>query len=464
MRDTQRQALRIVSQSMQSHGGRALLVGGAVRDKVWAEIQDREWEISDLDVEVFGLPGWELREIAGELGQVSVCGQSFEVIQLTMQIGGDGERVDVDLSLPRRDSKVGEGHRGFQVEGDPWMTIEDAAGRRDFTCNSMSWDPLTGELIDPFGGKHDIEMGLLRMVSRDHFGEDPLRVLRGMQFASRFGWKMDRDTVIECQSLFDEFPTLSRDRLWAEWKKWASGVRPSNGLRVLRKTWWVEWFPELERMVETEQDPVRHSEGNVFRHTQLVVDELARMGAGVEVMMAGLLHDIGKASTTSVGEDGHVHAFGHAQAGEELARRFLERIGAPKDVTEVVTRLVGAHMWHLNGASVRNVKRWSRRVSPASMGQLVQLVVADSRGRGWRGSGRNEELPWQVKELIGSVEAAGVQEEEEKPLLRGRDLLSLGMVEGPEVGEVLRESMEVQIEEGWTSREEAVEWAEARLG
>ncbi|MBU0778225.1 nucleotidyltransferase [Patescibacteria group bacterium] len=448
MRKNLEDALRAVALAVRDAGGRALLVGGAVRDMAAGE------KVHDLDVEVFGLEADKLLDVASGLGSVDVCGRAFAVVKVAVEV--DGEKVQVDLSLPRVESKSGQGHRDFTVDGKPELSVKQAASRRDFTINSMGWDVLTGELLDPFGGREDLARGTLRATS-EKFGEDPLRVLRGMQFASRFNLRMDRETAKTCRDLVFEFDTLSTDRVREEWLKWAKGKTPSAGLKVLLETSWLAHSPELCLTLCCRQDPERHPEGTVWEHTLEVVDKAAESG-GDAVVFAALLHDVGKAHTTEVGSDGRLHSFGHAQKSAELARVFMERLEMPKKLTEKVVKLVGAHMWHLNGVNKNAARRWSRKIAPATMGELASVVEADCLGRGSKSG-----LPWQVIELRRAVEDAGVVDEEEKPLLLGRHLLALGMTEGREVGVVLKEALEEQLDAGWSTLADALEWARSRV-
>src|SRR6195952_1373873 len=164
-----------IATAVRDAGGRALIVGGWVRDRLLAL---PEPENSNVALEIFGLPAERLRAVLESFGRVDAVGESFQVYK----IGG------IDVSLPRRDSKAGRGHRGFEVTGDPDMSIAEAARRRDFTINAISQDPLTGEYFDPFDGRADLERRLLRVVDPQTFADDSLRVLRGVQLAARFGF------------------------------------------------------------------------------------------------------------------------------------------------------------------------------------------------------------------------------------------------------------------------------------
>src|SRR5687767_12914858 len=190
-----------IARAVQAAGGRALIVGGWVRDQLMQR------ESKDIDLEVYGLPSSRLRELLGQFGSVNAVGESFTVFKV----------ADIDVALPRRESKVGRGHKGFEVTGDPDMTPHEAARRRDFTVNAISWDPLTGEFEDPFDGRGDIGRKLLRAVDERTFGEDSLRVLRAVQFAARFGFVLDAATEALCRRIsLDDLPA---ERVWGEFEK-----------------------------------------------------------------------------------------------------------------------------------------------------------------------------------------------------------------------------------------------------
>ena len=247
-----------IAQAVRERGGRALLVGGWVRDRLLGIAS------KDIDIEVFGLQPADLRATLERFGDVNAVGESFKVYK----VGG------IDVAIPRRDSKVGTGHRGFEVTGDPHMSIEEAARRRDFTINAISFDPLTNEYLDPFDGRTDLlERRTLRVVDAGRFGDDSLRVLRGVQFAARFGLTMDDAT----KALAREIPLddLPAERVWGEVEKLLLlAPRPSEGfalaleLGVVRRT-----LPELEPLVGCPQEPEWHPEGDVWVHTLMVIDQ-----------------------------------------------------------------------------------------------------------------------------------------------------------------------------------------------
>jgi tRNA nucleotidyltransferase (CCA-adding enzyme) len=293
-----------LARASRDAGGRALLVGGCVRDVLVG--QPKDW-----DVEVYGIEPAKLRALLDQFGPVNVVGEAFTVYKLG---------PDLDVSLPRRERKAGRGHRAFVIEGDPSMTFEEAARRRDFTVNAILQDPLTGEIIDPFGGREDIRKRTLRAVSVDSFAEDSLRVLRAAQLAARFEFDIEPETVVLCRGI--DLSDLPAERVWGEVEKiLLRASRPSIGLKWLREMTVVDQlFPEIKALIQVPQDPEWHPEGDVFVHTQLVTDRARELiedlsyGKQITVMLAALAHDFGKPATTEFLE-GHWRSRGHEEAG-----------------------------------------------------------------------------------------------------------------------------------------------------
>ena len=240
--------IEAVARLVAAAGARAWLVGGAVRDSILGR------ECKDADIEVFGLSPEDLRRTIGSRYSFDECGVSFGVLKL--------KGIPIDVSLPRRESKCAPGHKGFSVDSDPFLSIEEAASRRDFTINAIYRDPLDGSIEDPFGGEGDLKRRMLRHVS-PKFSEDPLRVLRGMQFVARFNLSPAPETIALCRSIGME--DLPCERIMEEWSKLIlKGARISSGLQFLRATQWTRYFPELDRLIGCRQDPQWHPEGDVW--------------------------------------------------------------------------------------------------------------------------------------------------------------------------------------------------------
>jgi tRNA nucleotidyltransferase (CCA-adding enzyme) len=218
-----------IASAVRDRGGRAVIVGGWVRDRLLGLVA------KDIDVEVFGIPPSDLRLLLERFGRVDTVGESFTVYKV-------GE---IDISLPRRESKIGRGHKAFAVQGDPGMSFEEAARRRDFTINAIGWDPLEENYLDPFDGRGDLLRRVLRVVDPATFGDDSLRVLRALQFAARFDLTLDAATRDLCRSI--PLDDLAPERIWGEVEKLLLlPRRPSIGLAAALELGVVaRLFPEL---------------------------------------------------------------------------------------------------------------------------------------------------------------------------------------------------------------------------
>ncbi len=443
-----------LSQGIHDAGGRALLVGGCVRDMLMA-VEPKDW-----DLEVYQLDAARLREVLDQFGSVNVVGESFTVYKLDN---------DLDVSIPRRERKSGRGHKGFVIEGDPAMSVAEATRRRDFTINAILQDPLTGELIDPFMGRQDIERRMLRAVSADTFAEDSLRVLRAAQFASRFDFDIDAGTVELCRGL--DLSDLPAERIWGEMEKLLlRSARPSVGLEWLHKLGATEkLFPEIQSLVGVPQDPEWHPEGDVFVHTKLVIDRARELiddlsyARQVTVMLAALAHDFGKPATTEFLE-GRWRSRGHEEAGVEPTESFLNRINVHTiegyNVRAQVVALVREHLKPGEFYKKRDevgegaFRRLARKCEPDL---LYRVAKADSLGRNaewvprdqWYGAEAQEWFRERARELE-------VEQRPPDPILLGRHLLELGMTPGPAMGEITRAVYEMQLDGRVRDLEQAI--------
>ena len=447
-----------LSQAIRDAGGRALLVGGCVRDALMGA-QPKDW-----DIEVYQLDAVRLRQILDEFGPVNAVGESFTVYKLGQ---------DLDVSMPRRERKAGLGHKGFVIDGDPSMSVADATRRRDFTINAILQDPLTGEVLDPYNGQRDIGQRVLRAVSTETFAEDSLRVLRAVQFAARFEFDIDPETVELCRSI--DLSDLPAERIWGEMEKLLlQAPRPSVGLEWLRKLGAVEkLFPEIQSLIGVPQDPEWHPEGDVFVHTQLVIDRARELidelsyPRQVTVMLAALAHDFGKPATTEF-LDGRWRSRGHEEAGVPPAESFLDRVNVHTidgyNVRAQVIALVREHLKPGEFYKKRDevgdgaFRRLARRCEPDL---LYRVAKADSLGRNaawvprdkWYGAEAQEWFIQRTKELQ-------VEQRAPDPLLLGRHLLELGVQPGPQVGEITRAVYEMQLDGRVRNLDEAI--AEAK--
>jgi tRNA nucleotidyltransferase (CCA-adding enzyme) len=476
-----------LSSAIRERGGRAMLVGGCVRDELMG-LDPKDW-----DLEVYGVEAGELRELleafangidaddgvgipdddaAGQRlrtgasavrgGPLVAVGEAFAVYKL-----GN----DLDVSIPRRERKTGKGHRGFAIEGDPEMSFEEASRRRDFTINAILQDPLTGEIVDSFNGRDDIEKKIIRHVSNETFAEDSLRVLRAAQFAARFEFDIAPETVEICKKI--DVTDLPKERIWGEFEKiLLRADKPSIGLRWLYELDVVEQiFPELKSLVAVPQEPEWHPEGDVDIHTMMVADEARKLinelpyAKQVTVMLAAVAHDFGKPPTTKF-FDGRWRSHNHDEAGIEPTISFLDRLGIYTingyDVREQVIQLVRYHLkpGEFYKAESKNpvgdgaFRRLARKVEPDL---LYRVAKADSLGRNpdWLPPEKrfgSEAQEW----FIERVHELQIEKKAPDPILMGRHLVEMGLQPSPKFKRILDAVYEMQLDGKITNLNEAI--------
>ncbi|MBA3297722.1 MAG: HD domain-containing protein [Acidobacteria bacterium] len=434
--------------------GRALIVGGWVRDRLMGRPS------KDIDIEVYGLETPRLRDLLERFGTVNTVGESFTVYKV----------ADLDVSIPRRESKTGRGHRGFDVTGDPALTTAEAARRRDFTINAIAWDPLTHEYEDPFNGRADLETGVLRAVDARTFGEDSLRVLRAVQFAARFEFALAPATAQLCRDIpLDDLPS---ERIWGEIEKLLlHAERPSIGLVLALDLGVIDTlFPEIKALVGCPQEPEWHPEGDVWVHTLLVMDEARKRISDLDrprqiaVMLGALLHDVGKPPTTAL-VDGRIRSIDHEQQGVAPAAAVLDRLNVHTiSGYDVRAQVLGIVAHHLKPGMFRQSPTpvtdgaFRRLAQKVDLELLAVVARSDCEGRG--GGFDCSAMDW----FLERARELGVQNAPPKPLLLGRHLLSLGIAPGPRMGEILRAVYERQLDGSVATVDEGVELAKSLIG
>ena len=452
---------REIAAAVRDAGGRALIVGGWVRDRLLAGAAASDVEGSkNIDLEVFGVAPERVRQILESFGRVEAVGESFQVYKVG----------DIDVSLPRRDSKFGRGHRGFVVVGDPSMSIEEAARRRDFTINAIAWDPLSGEYFDPFDGRRDLEARRLRMVDPRTFPDDSLRVLRGVQFAARFELTLDEATADLCRGIaLDDLPS---ERIWGEFEKLLFAPRPSCGFTVALDLGVVEkLFPEMHALVNCPQEPEWHPEGDVWVHTLQVIDQararIEDLGRPqqITVMLGAVCHDLGKPPTTAF-IDGRIRSMDHEEQGVAPTLAFLDRLNVHSidgyDVRRQVAGLVAQHLKPGSWFKVRDEVgdgAFRRLAQKVDLELLARVARSDCEGRK---PGRFDcsAMDW----FVERARAIGAHVGPPPPILLGRHLLDMGVKPGPRVGEILKAVYEQQLDGRITTLEEAVAAAQGLVG
>lgn len=429
-----------IARAVREAGGRALVVGGSVRDRLLGLPPG-----GDTDVELFGLAVDRASEVLGGFGEVMRVGRAFPVLRV--------KGIDVDFSLPRQ-SSTGSGARGDLGRGDPHLDFAVAARRRDLTINAMGLDPLTGEILDPLGGRADLAARRLRAADRERFAEDPLRGLRVARFTARLRMQPDAELVALCAAL--DLTGVAVERVFTEWRKiLLEPGRPSLALGFLDDSGLLAAFPALAALRGVAQDPRWHPEGDVWVHTLMVLDEAARLrdgGADDEALMfAALCHDLGKPQTT-VHAAGGIRARGHEAAGAEAARGFLAAIGAPPTLTVTVAALVAHHLapavLPAQGAGRAAYRRLARRLheAGASMALLERVARADHFGRATV-EAVERRFP-AGDEFLCRARAAGAGDAPPADAVQGRHLLARGLAPGPGFAELLARCRAVQDETG----------------
>ena len=422
--------MRAVAQA----GGRALVVGGWVRDRLLGHDQ------KDLDLEVYGLAPALLEAALQPFGTVIQVGRAFAV----MRIKG----IDVDIALPQH---------GARGEIDPSLDYAEASRRRDLCVNSMAWDPLSGELIDPHGGRDDLERQRLRAIDPRTFPEDPLRALRVARLAAQLEMRPDAELCGLCAAL--DLGGIPGERIFGEFRRLLLfAERPSVGFEFLRETSLLRDFPELALLPNLSQDVRWHPEGSVWVHTMLVLDEAAKLRRGrasddLALMWGALCHDLGKACTTrSDGE--RIVSPGHSAAGVPLSEGFLSRLRAPTALIRAVGGLVRHHLaprtFVREGAKARAYRRLARDLESrgVSLELLNRLARADHLGRTAPGAKARRFPAGDV--FLERARKFGVERMAPAPVVLGRHLLARGFEPGLEIGRLLARCREVQDETGWS--------------
>ena len=421
MNDPAMEKAREIAGLVEKKGGRAYFVGGFVRDRL-LNIENK-----DVDVEVHGIEPGELKEILCRLGKPLEYGASFGIMSMS--------GLDLDIAMPRKERATGNGHRDFQVEVDPFIGPEKAARRRDFTMNAMMEDVLTGEILDFFGGREDLEKGIIRHVDPRTFPEDPLRVLRAAQFAARFCFSIAPETIDLCGVM--DLSALSRERVEEELRKaLVKGEEPSRFFQALRQMGQLHcWFPELEQLIGLEQDPVFHPEGDVWNHTMDVIDRAAAFRGEVSdpyaFMLLCLTHDLGKITTTQFVK-GRIHAYRHETEGAPLVGAFLDRLVSEKKTNSYVMNMVPLHMKpNVASRSHPALKSTNRMFDQASAPEdLIWFAQADAPVRAGTEAFTGD--PEFLRERLDQY-----RQIMDRPWFTGRDLMEKGLEPGADFGEFL---------------------------
>jgi tRNA nucleotidyltransferase (CCA-adding enzyme) len=440
-----------IAKHLREHNAKALLVGGGVRDYFL------HLPIKDYDIEVYGLDSLdELMQILSTFGKVNLVGKSFGVLKFHY----DG--VEYDFSFPRLEQKVAKGHRGFSIQTDGHLDYKIAFKRRDFTINAIGYDILSGEFIDPYGGKDDIADKTLRHIDDATFVEDPLRVYRGVQFCARFGFKLHSKTKELCQKMVDDgmLDELPKERILVEWQKLLlKSPKPSIGFELMRELGILrKYFSELHSIIGVVQSPKYHPEGDVWIHTMMSLDVMANLHVEsktkkLTLMLAILCHDLGKVEATCR-NGSKISSINHENILEPTIS-FLNRLTDEKSIFEDIKPLIKNHLMPSALYKQKSKNSAIRRLSTkVNIQDLVVLARADHLGRTTKDA-KNNVYPagdW----LLDKARNLHVETKEPKAFIQGRDLIDLGLKPSKEFKDILHVVYEAQLDGKISSKEEAL--------
>lgn len=414
----------------------AFVVGGAVRDSILGR------PVNDWDVATDALPD-ETMSVFEHTVPTGLKYGTVTVIQQGMQ---------VEVTTFRRDGPYGDLRHPAYVEFVPSI-VEDLA-RRDFTMNALALDPLSGRLVDPFGGLNDIDRTLIRTVGppAERFGEDALRMMRAVRFRAELGFTLDADLVDAIRP--DRLGRVSIERVRDEFSSIAVAPRVSSAVRMLKETGLLKVFlPELAAADVTQNE----------YHSLSVLDHSLAAAENVQpelhLRLAALLHDVGKTVTRTTGSDGRVHFYGHERAGALMARDVLARLRYPKQLCTRVSVLIGEHMSALReDASDRVLRRIISRVGKENICDLIALRRAD------RSAGKQHQEPLNVTELTRRIErilGRGDAVELTQLAIDGAAVkTATGLAEGPKIGRILQKLLNrVMDDPALNSRDTLIELA-----
>ncbi len=418
-----------LAEAVYEKGGCAYFVGGYVRDLIQGDMG------KDIDIEIHGISPDTLKGILENLGQRMEIGESFGIFGL--------KGYSLDIAMPRTETNRGRGHKDFDIFVDPFIGTEKAARRRDFTVNALMQNVLTGEIIDHFGGREDLENKIIRHIDPTTFVEDPLRVLRGAQFASRFGFDIAPETIELCRTM--DISTLARERIIGELEKaLLKAEKPSIFFELMRKMNQLSvWFPELEALIGIEQNPKHHAEGDVWVHTMMVLDVAATMrhyaSDQLGFMLSAITHDFGKAICTEIVK-GEIHSYGHETAGLPIIETFMKRLTNEHRLIKYVLNLSEYHMkpntLAAMGASIKSTnKMFDKSVDPPA---LLCLAVAD-------GLGKIAPREYVSYDDFFKERLAIYREYMSRPYVTGQDLIDAGIKPGKSFSEYLEYAHKLRL-------------------
>jgi len=470
---------RELEEYVDSLGLDAYLVGGAVRDELLGrESKDADFLVPGVDTD--GLkralaPHGRIEDlvVAGRLVGVRLMPRDRAIRKLAP--------AGIEFAPPRKEVSTGPGRHDFEIVADASLSIEDDMRRRDFTVNAMARRLATGAIVDPLGGRRDLERRVLRTVSPTSFAEDPLRLVRALRFVSQLDFDPDEATLRQMREEAAAVKLVSGERVGGglaadglgELSKLLLGGRPAKALRLARDTGvLVQLLPEFERAVGFDQESRYHSL-TVDEHTFAVVQAAADLGFSLAVRLAALFHDLGKPYVAWRGTDGRLHYYArrgysdqsHEQVGCELAQTALGRLRYPNALRARVVRIVRHHMFQVGKGDALRARRFLAKHGDEVAFELVDHKEADYTGK----PGPGGEGPLADIEQLHRFRTQ-LRRERRQPhrladlAVDGGDLIALGYEPGPALGQVLRELLHDVVDDpGRNTRPALLRRARAKL-
>ena len=410
-----------IAQLVKEKGGRTFYVGGYVRDKL-LNIENK-----DVDIEIHGINEEQLIDILKQVGDPISYGKSFGVYSLKGR--------NIDIALPRSEKAIGKGHKDFKIDVDPFIGYKQAARRRDITINALMQDVLTDEILDYYNGLDDLKNKIIRQVDSSTFIEDPLRVLRVAQFASRFEFEVAQETIELCKTI--DLTYLTKERVEEELKKCLlKGKKPSIFFDTLNKMNQLDyWFKEIKELIGLKQDSIYHPEGDVYIHTMQVIDRAVKYRdkcKAYEFMLLCLTHDFGKI-VCSENINGRIHAYEHEIKGGPIVEEFIKRITNQKEVIAYLKNMVPLHMLPNKYASDNSkIKKTNKMFYDAIKPQdLIYFSYCDK--------GNEDNLKF-LNERYEEYKSMML-----KPYVRGSDLIKAGIKQDKNFHELIEYATKLRL-------------------
>jgi tRNA nucleotidyltransferase (CCA-adding enzyme) len=415
---------KIVIETLNNAGHEAYLVGGSVRDMIMSRVP-KDWDITtsalpDDVIGIFRSRGYTVVPTGLKHGTVTVIVEGDPIEVTTF-------RTDGEYSDNRRPDKVTFTKR-----------IEDDLVRRDFTMNAIAWHPDKG-FIDPYGGKADIEQGIIRAVGNpeERIKEDALRILRALRFSAVLGFGIDEslvDTIRENKNLLKE---ISAERIGVELEKAITGEYVAGLFQYAEILGVV--IPEITPMVGFDQKSSWHL-FDLWEHT---IESIKCAPVDKDIRLALLFHDTGKPETFSVGDNGEGHFYGHSKISESIARKRLRALKFDNETISTVCALV---KYHDTVIEKRGLLRWLNRLGEVKLRKLIEVKIADSKAQNpaWARPRmiRLESFIPDVDQIIEEQKCFSLKD----LAVDGRDIIALGVQEGPMIGEILKSLLDEVIE------------------